>query len=240
MSTPLSEGVTYEGGDLEALADMPNYLGAVLDFFRPYLHGHVAEIGAGIGSFSRLVLPLVERLDLIEPSTNLVAALEGRFAGETKATIMPLTLETYLPTVPPGALDGAILINVLEHIEDDAGMLAHLAATLRPGGYLMLFVPAMPFLYSRMDRLVGHYRRYRRPELVDKVAAAGLRLVKVTWFDALGVLPWWLLLTIGGRTEFDPHMAGLYDRFGVPATRFAERLLPLPFGKNLMLVAERP
>jgi 2-polyprenyl-3-methyl-5-hydroxy-6-metoxy-1,4-benzoquinol methylase len=61
--------------------------------------------------------------------------------------------------LPP--FDSAVLINVLEHIDDDDGALRELPATLKPGGRLILRVPALALPYSDFDRKIGHYRRYR-------------------------------------------------------------------------------
>jgi len=108
------------------------------------------------------------------------------------------------------------------------------------GGHLLLFVPALQFLFSELDRQFGHFRRYRRSELRAKVGDAGFEIGLACYFDILGVAPWWLLNTVGGKTDFNPKMVRLYDAVGVPLTRLAERLLSPPFGKNVLLVARRP
>ncbi|MBF0094769.1 MAG: class I SAM-dependent methyltransferase [Alphaproteobacteria bacterium] len=235
----MPDPVTYEGSDLEALAELPNYQNAIVDIFRPHLRGHVAELGAGIGSLSRMLLPLVDRLDLIEPSPNLIPRLSGRFAGDSRVAVFADTLEHWLSSREAASLDGAVMINTLEHVRDDGAALRELARVLRPGGRLMVFVPALPFLYSRLDAAIGHHRRYRRSELVAKVEAAGFEVLHAAYFDLLGILPWLLVHTLGGRTRMDPGAARLYDRVGVPLTRMVERALPVPVGKNVILVAGR-
>lgn len=235
-----AEGVSYSGHDLEALFDLDNYQRWITDCFAPHLGGHVVEFGAGIGAMSRHLLPRVDRLDAVEPSANLVPALEARLADDARARVFAATLESYIANCPPAARDSCVLVNLLEHIEDDGAAIAALAGVLRPGGHLLVFVPAMPFLYSRLDTLLGHHRRYTRAALARLVAGAGMDIVRLRYFDMLGVLPWWLVNTIGGKDHFDPRMARLYDRIGVPLTRAIEAILPPPFGKNLLLVARRP
>jgi SAM-dependent methyltransferase len=139
-----------------------------------------------------------------------------------------------------GRYDAAILVNVLEHIEDDDAALAHLFAALKPGGYVMIMVPALRFLYSALDAKVGHYRRYHRGTLRRQAEAAGFEPVLARYFDAFGMLPWWLLNRVMGATDFNPALASIYDRFFVPPGRTLERLIHPPAGKNIVLVARRP
>jgi SAM-dependent methyltransferase len=77
--------------------------------------------------------------------------------------------------IPSGSVDFIYTVNVLEHIIDDAGTVAELHERLRPGGWLLVYVPAFPILYNSMDRKVGHVRRYRYGELMGVLAALACR-----------------------------------------------------------------
>ena len=132
------------------------------------------------------------------------------------------------------------MVNVLEHIEDDGAALAELYRVLKPGGRLLLFVPALKFLFSELDRLHGHYRRYHLASLKSLVEKNGFGLRYHRYFDLTGVLPWWLINTLGRRTTFNPKIARIYDLYAVPVTRAIENWISPPFGKNIILVAERP
>ena len=237
MSAP---GVTYAGRDLEALSGMVHYYGWIVDYFAPHTHGRAVEYGCGNGTISARLLPHVEKLDLVEPSPNLVAILRDRFAGDAAVAVNAQTLETHVVASDSDTYDTAVLVNVLEHIADDTAALRELHRILRPGGALLLFVPALPFLFSRLDTLYGHFRRYRRDDLVGMIRAVGFDVADARYLDMLGVAPWFLLNTLCGATRFSPFMVRLYDRFGVPLTRFLESLLPtVPFGKNVLLIARK-
>src|SRR4029453_4994598 len=69
--------------------------------------------------------------------------------------------------------DSVVLVNVLEHIDDDANALEKLRASLRPGGRVCVFVPAFDGLYSDFDQRIGHRRRYRRSQLATVLDRAG-------------------------------------------------------------------
>ncbi|CCQ75473.1 putative Methyltransferase family protein [Magnetospira sp. QH-2] len=231
----------YEGLDLEALGGLENYYGWILETFRPVLKGHGIEFGAGAGTFSEKLLPHLSGLDLVEPSSVHSAILARRFETDSRVTIIPAKLEAAVSTIPADSRDCVILVNVLEHIEDDHQALGDLYRILKPGGHLLLFVPAMQGLYSEFDRRVGHFRRYHKADLKAGIVGAGFHIATLDYTDLLGVLPWWLINVKMGKTEIDPRMASLYDRVGVPLTRLLEALLRHPpFGKNLICMARKP
>ena len=138
-----------------------------------------------------------------------------------------------------GSFDAIVLINVLEHIDDDAAMLAHLHALLAPGGALLLFVPALQWLFGSLDTLVGHRRRYVKPKLRALIEAAGFDVRDLRYFDALGVLPWYVTGRVIKARLFDERAAKIYDAIGVPLGSLAERFAAPPIGKNLLCVAQR-
>jgi SAM-dependent methyltransferase len=226
----------YQGQDLEALSDLPNYHAWILDDFAPYLRGRSVEIGAGVGTIARKIARLVDSLEVIEPANNLHDALERTLAG-SGVTIHQGSVEDWLTTTQPGSWDSIVMVNVLEHIADDQKALDELRPMLRPGGHLLLFVPALPSLFSRMDAVLGHYRRYGLTELKAKTAKSGFTVQLAGYRDILGVPAWGLVHRLMGRTTFDRQAVQFYDRFGVPATRRLERLGRAPFGKNILLVA---
>jgi SAM-dependent methyltransferase len=205
----------------------------------PYLKGSVAEVGAGSGNVAeRLLLSTgIEHLTAIEPSSAMFRLLRERLDGEPRATVLRGRLGE-LDGAFAGAFDSIVYLNVLEHVEDDRGELRRAHACLRPGGHLCLFVPALPWLYGRLDAEVGHLRRYGRAGLRGAVEDAGFRVVRLRYFDAAGVLPWLLYVRLL-RRELTESTVGFYDRWIVPLTRAVERRVSPPLGKNLLCVARR-
>jgi len=235
----MTEPQIYEGHDLKILADLPNYYGWIIEAFRPYLKDRTMEIGTGIGTISKLILDDAEELILVEPSAHLTEYLPPSIADNDKVFIYNETLEQRLPQMADRSCDTIIMVNVLEHIEDDGSALEALHRVLKPGGHLLLFVPALQSLYSELDRKHGHFRRYHLAPLAYKLNAYGFKIQDKRYFDLAGVLPWWLINTLGKKTEFNPDMAALYDRFFIPVTKFIERFISPPLGKNILIIAER-
>jgi 2-polyprenyl-3-methyl-5-hydroxy-6-metoxy-1,4-benzoquinol methylase len=227
--------------DLERLGTAESFFNWVLDEFDPYLHGSVLEVGAGIGTITR---KLVERypelrVTALEPAENLFADLESVAAITPQVTALRHTLAT-AGSLTTGGYDAALYLNVLEHIDDDAQELRHAAKALRPGGALLVFGPALSWLYSELDYKAGHYRRYRPDALRRLVEAAGFEIVKASYFDVLGVLPYWLVYRLAGRTNISGTSMWGYDRVIVPVSRLLQRVAPdRLIGKNVLLIATK-
>jgi SAM-dependent methyltransferase len=73
------------------------------------------------------------------------------------------------------------MLDVLEHLEDDAGALREVGRVLGPGGYLLLTVPAYRFLWSIHDEALGHRRRYMSSEVHSLLNAVGFRVLRRTY-----------------------------------------------------------
>lgn len=97
----------------------------------------------------------------MDPSAEAIALAQERFPGVR--FLCGKIPEDLLPLVP--AADLILLMDVLEHVPDDAGLLAPLAAAARPGSHLLITVPADMGLWSPHDVALGHFRRYDRPSL---------------------------------------------------------------------------
>lgn len=149
-----------------------------------------------------------------------------------------------------GSFDVVTSFDVLEHIEDDGAMLAEMHRVLRPGGTLLLAVPALPFLWGPQDEISHHHRRYRHAELGAAVTAAGFRLERLTYFNTLLFPPIAAVRVLGlnrgsGEAQSDFRLVPgarvnrlLARLFGAEARLLRRR--DLPIGVSLLALAERP
>jgi SAM-dependent methyltransferase len=136
----------------------------------------VLDGGAGQGTLSRKLADLGFAVTSTDSSEPAIEVLRRR----TKGTVLRADL-TSLP-FDDASFDGAVLGEVLEHIDDDRRALGEVARTLRPHGVLALSVPANPRLFGPSDRWAGHVRRYTRPALLEACAAAGFTVQRcVGW-----------------------------------------------------------
>jgi SAM-dependent methyltransferase len=141
----------------------------LLDLFLSATPGpQVLDAGAGQGTMSIRLERLGFEVTSTDVSHAAVGVLRERLAGDVErasVTDLPFADSTF---------DGAVLGEVLEHVEEDGKALAEIARVLRPGGVLALSVPANPKLFGPSDEWAGHVRRYTRPALLEVCTAAGL------------------------------------------------------------------
>ncbi len=221
--------------ELQTMAAAKNYHDWILDLLSPGLGTRVAEVGAGSGTFSeRLLRDPRRELHLFEPGSELFRSLGQRFAGEPRVHIHESVLHEGVTT----QLDSVVYVNVLEHIEQDLAELKCAHATLRPGGSVCIFVPALNCLMSDFDRRIGHFRRYSARQLAALAAAAGLRVTTLRYVDLPGILGWLLLVRLL-RGEPRPWSILGFDRWVVPWLRRIEDRWPPPIGRNLVMIAQR-
>jgi len=218
------------------MASATHYRRWIVDEIDPYLGKRIAEVGAGIGSITRILLERpVEHLVAFEPSSNMFPHLARAVDGHANAKAVN---ELFGGEQAGQDYDSVVYINVLEHVEHEREELLAAYHALRPGGHLLVFVPALAWLYSNFDRDVGHFRRYSRDGLQRVVTHAGFDLVRSRYFDVAGVLPWYIHFTLLGG-GMGKGSVSLYDRWVVPPMRRLEGWVAPPVGKNILLVARR-
>lgn len=222
-----------------------NYHRWILEIFKPYLGAHLVEVGAGIGSFSELILSqhVCKTLSLVEPSDSMYE----RLAAHVQQLDTSASVDTYHATFVDAAdliktrhaPDSIIYVNVLEHIADDEGELDAVRRTLSECGRVFIFVPALQWLFGTLDVRVGHVRRYSKSELEEKLRRSGFKILRTTYFDFPGVAPWWFRYCLMKSDTLEPGAVRFYDRFIVPAVRRIESVVTMPIGKNVIAIAEK-
>lgn len=228
----------YFGKDLEAMTFAINYHQWILEQIKPFIGQCVAEIGAGNGNFSDFILKEnVKALYAFEPSKNMFDILKNKYIDNNKVAAVNDFFENKSNNYCE-FFDSVMYINVLEHIPNDLEALIHAHNTIKKDGYLLIFVPALSFLYSDLDKKVGHQRRYSKKTLVDVVTQAGFKIEKIKYFDLLGILPWYVTFVLLRKTTTKANVT-LYDKIVVPIAKILEKIITPPIGKNLILIAKK-
>lgn len=242
---PARPGLNYPGRELEAMDGASNYHRWILEIFEPFLGQQLVEVGAGLGSFSGMILKQhsCQKLSLVEPSKDMYEALVTKAGQLSSVTRIDTYNETFTQAAPVikshGDPDSIIYVNVLEHIANDVLELETVRETLSALGHVFLFVPAFSWLYGAFDERVGHFRRYTKRELEEKLHHAGFKVILSSYFDLPGIAPWWLKYCLLKSAAMEPAGVRLYDRFVVPATRRLESIISPPLGKNVIAIARK-
>jgi SAM-dependent methyltransferase len=208
--------------------------------------GRFLEIGCGNGHVLRGVSGALPGLAL----TGAELFVEGLRIARVRMPEIPL-LQFDARRIPFDAEFDAIgAFDVLEHIEEDELVLSQLRQAVRPGGGMLLTVPQHPWLWSRADEYAHHKRRYKRAELVKKVAGAGFEVLHTTSF-IVALLP---VLAVSRRWQRLPNAKyepTAYLRLGRLTDRAFElvtsaelaatkRGCKWPVGGSIMVVGRRP
>jgi SAM-dependent methyltransferase len=209
------------------------------------VEGRVLEVGCGIGTITSLILaePAVTSVHGIDLDPAYVDRALAHCSDE-RLTACASSLEEFDSETQSAAVDASfdriVCSNVLEHIEDDVAAMQDFARLLRPGGKVLLLVPAHPWLFSSLDENLSHFRRYRKTDFEALAAKSGLRLARTRHFNPLGILGWWLNGKVLRRPTLPAGQLRAYSRFAVPVSRVIDRMNPLPLGISILGVFERP
>lgn len=222
---------------LEVLKSAQNYNRWIFDNIRPYIGRNVLEIGCGTGNLAQYIAGPGRRITGIDTEKNFVKQASARFKGRNDIRIMRCDFLKEGKKLKKGSFDTVIMLNVLEHIEDDLRAVKKAAALLKSGGALVNLVPAMAFAYGELDRQLGHYRRYQKESLRAVNSAAGLKEEKMFYMNFIGVFAWWLNSVVINRKDFPTGQPLIFDRYFVPVLKAVESLVKPPIGQSLISVS---
>ena len=197
------------------------------------------ELGCGSGNVLASLSEFGEAVGM-DGHGDLVAA--ARAAGlDVRAGHLPDDLG-----VPHGWADVVLLLDVIEHVDDDLAALRAARASVGEGGLLVVTVPAYPWLWSGHDEVLGHRRRYTAAELRAAVERAGFTVLRVSYFNTL-LFPLLLAARAAKRLRGDrghdlQHPAAPINWLLERVFAFERHLVPrvrLPFGSSLLLIGRR-
>jgi ubiquinone/menaquinone biosynthesis C-methylase UbiE len=218
---------------LEGLATAVNHRRWFVELALPYLGEDPIEVGSGLGDYAMEWAPQFRRFTATEADPERLVVLKERLAGIPSVHVR----ELLLPCEEVAGYSGAVSYNVLEHIEDHVGALRSMSRLIRPGGAIVLIVPAFQFAMSRADVATGHVRRYTKATLADALTSADLTIEHMRYVNALGLLGYYLATSVFRLMPKEGPMVKVYDRLVLPVTKGAERLVRPPFGQSVFAVA---
>jgi SAM-dependent methyltransferase len=227
------EDFVYTGGEnLEAMAEAKNYNKYLISIVEGALKDNskkILDFGAGSGTYADMLKAKGITVDCLEPDKKLQGILKKK----------GYKVVSDAKDLKPNSYDLIYAFNVFEHIEDDHENFALLTKALTRNGRIIVYVPAFQSLFSSMDKLVGHYRRYRKDRLRKMAEVNKMNILRLHYCDPVGFAA--ALVFKASRNKngvISAKSVKLYDSIAFPPSRVLEPVLKHLVGKNVVLVAE--
>jgi 2-polyprenyl-3-methyl-5-hydroxy-6-metoxy-1,4-benzoquinol methylase len=210
----------------------------IFDKFEPYLGEDILEVGCGIGNLTGLLLRQ-GRVVVTDVNKDYLQTVQDKLRGDSNLRGGFIwDIQQAPPKKLSTPIDTIVCSNVLEHIEDDNDALKNFYHLLPMGGKLIILVPALKVLYNVFDRQLGHFRRYSKKELIQKITGNGFRVVALRYFNLFGIFGWFVNGTLLKKRLLPARQVGIFNKM-VPLFIKLEKVFPTLVGQSLIAVGKK-
>ena len=237
MAKKINKQFQYSGTQtLEVLEGADNYNKWIVESIIKSLRPPIIEIGSGIGNISALIKNK-KPLTLTDIDLIFVNILNEKFKNK-QVFVEQFDITSLPPKSKLGKYKTVLGINVLEHIDNDNAALRNLNKILKKDGRLILLVPAKKYAYNKLDKKLGHFRRYEKKELQIKLTDANFEIDEIKFFNMLGLFSWIIRdFFIKKNVELSKWQIKLFD-FLVPFLKLVEKYINPPIGISIIVIAK--
>jgi len=230
MNQDKTNSQIYNGiEELELLDAADNYTYSIIDRVTGFFSstGRTLDFGAGAGTYAKRLVKNGLPVECVEIDPTLTGMLKDN----------NLQVHNGLPPIEDSSVEQIYSINVLEHIDDDIETLKGFHRILKEDGRLYLYLPAFPILYSRFDKKIGHFRRYKKRDLKEKLEIAGFEIKNLGYRDSIGFFVALLFRLTINSDSVSKKSVGIYDKLIFPFSKLLDPVLGAFFGKNIEVMA---
>jgi SAM-dependent methyltransferase len=222
----------YSGVDiLEALESAHNYNDYLTRLIRQSTEStDLIDFGAGIGTFSKRLRTAGYHVKCVEPDPLQRQKLQEQGFDSFDS----------IASVPDDSASFIFALNVFEHIQQDAIALRDVRQKLKPGGALLIYVPAFEYLWTSLDEKLCHYRRYTRTTLRRVVEQEGFTIEQVRYVDCIGFIAALVFRLLNrSASTLTARTISFYDRWLFAPSRVLDELFGRWFGKNVYVLCRK-
>lgn len=223
------------------MLEAANYNKWILDYHRSYLASPLLEIGLGHGAFYEYLPDPVSKYVGLDIDESLVKHAQKLYPNN-QYICADLASDVFSKCLNGQQFNSILCLNVLEHIEDHEKALKNMLDALSPSGHLLLFVPAFQALYTDLDRLAGHHRRYKISDLTLLANKCNGKIVEWSYFNFMGGIGWWLNRFITHRSLNDSAVnkqVRFFNKVILPISKLFQPLTKRIFGQSLYVVLKK-
>ena len=199
-----------------------------------FLKNDILEVGAGFGSFTRGYMRNFHSITLTDTDDNSFNLLKKNFLHDQNVNIIKSSIKDI-----EKKFDTIIYFNVLEHIEEDISEIKSALDKLNKGGHLIILVPAHQKMYSKLDKAVGHYKRYG-VDFFKKNRFDNSKIVKLYFLDVFGYLLYYANKIFFKEETYPSNLKiFIWDKIFTPLTIVIDFLTAYKFGKNILCIYQK-
>ncbi len=228
---------------LEVLAKANRFNQWMYGIFSKHLEGEVLEIGSGLGNISKLAIDDNLCITLSDYNREYCNWLIKNFSsspnvrGVLQIDLLRPNFETEYLTLKE-KFDSIFLLNVIEHIDDDAKALFNCRFMLKPGGKLIVLAPAYQWLYCKFDSELGHHRRYTAAAMTTLLEKNHMQIVDKKYFNFLGIAGWLVFGKILKKKLLGKSEISVFNSL-VPLAKIADWVLFNKTGLSIIITARK-
>ena len=201
---------------------------------KKFLKDDILEVGAGCGSFTKGYMKKFQSITLTDTDDASFILLKKNFINEKKIKVIKSGIEDI-----NRKFNTLLYFNVLEHVKEDKLEIRNALKKLNNGGHLIILVPAHQKIYSKLDKAVGHYKRYDINFFKENYFENS-EIVKLHFLDFFGYGLYYLnKIFFKGETYPTDLKIFIWDKIFTPLTTIMDFLTRYKFGKNILCIYKK-
>ena len=201
---------------------------------KKFLKDNILEVGAGCGSFTKGYMKNFKSITLSDMDDNSYNLLKKNFINEKKINV----IKSHIKDIE-NKFNTLLYFNVLEHVKEDKLEIKYALQRLNVGGHLIILVPAHQKIYSKLDKAVGHYKRYDI-NFFKENKFENAEVVKLHFLDFFGYCLYHLNKIFFKDETFPSSLKiFIWDKIFTPITIIADFLTGYKFGKNILCIYKK-
>jgi len=226
--------MNYPGKELEIFDKAHLWRGYLYLVLKKFIGKKILEVGAGIGSFTKIYLKENLNITLSEIDSSNYNTLVKKFSSNKNVKIENKLINQFNET-----FDTILYLSVLEHIEDDKKEISVALKKLEEGGNLIICAPAHNYMYSKFDKEIGHFRRYEM-SFFKELNLKNAVVTKKFFIDSFGHLIYFLNKLAFSEEVYPSKLKiFIWDKILIPITLVVDFFSFYKFGKNIICVIEK-
>jgi len=219
----------------ETFDDANFHIKYCLSFIKKYIYGDILEVGAGCGSFTRNYLDInsISSLTLTERDKKNIYILNSKFKKKKKIKVLKRFTRKLNKKY-----NVILYLHVLEHIKNDYQEINEAVKKLKKSGFLIILAPAHSKMYSNLDKIVGHYRRYELDFFKTKFKS--IEQISLKYLDSSGYMLYFLNKLLFKNEKYPSKFKiFIWDKFFTPVSLILDFIFQYKIGKCILAIYKK-